>query len=64
MNTFTIFEQAMWSEFELNTVADLNGTTGLPAYFGLRSKRITKGAYGISGTMTVTDTLTGYNVRL
>lgn len=52
----------MWSEFELSSVSDMNGTTGEPVYFGLRAKRISKGLYGISGTITVTDSLENYEV--
>lgn len=55
--------QALWSDFELSTVDDMNGTTGLPLVFDLRSKRIKNGLYGISGTVTVTDSLDGYDVR-
>lgn len=55
--------QALWSDFELSTVDDMNGTTGLPLVFDLRSKRIKNGLYGVSGTVTVTDSLDGYDVR-
>lgn len=52
----------MWTDFELNTVTDMNGTASLPIIFGIRAKRIKKGSYGISGTVTVTDTFEGYDV--
>lgn len=54
--------QAMWSEFELNSVSNMNGTSSVPINFGVRAKRIKKGSYGISGTVTITDALDGYDV--
>lgn len=53
----------MWTDFELNTVTDMNGTSSVPIIFGVRSKRVSKGSYGISGKVTITDTFEGYDVR-
>lgn len=40
----------------------MNGTSSVPINFGVRAKRIKKGSYGISGTVTITDALDGYDV--
>lgn len=42
----------------------MNGTSSLPHVFDVHVKRIKKGLYGISGTVTVKDTLDGYDVDL
>lgn len=46
----------------MQTIADMNGTESLPNVYDLRIKRIKKGSYGISGSLTVTDDFEGYEV--
>lgn len=48
----------------MNTVTDMNGTTALPIYFGVHAKRISKGTYGISGIVKITDTFEKYDVKI
>lgn len=59
-----ILKQAIWSDLEITAVEDMNGTASLPIMFGIRTKRIKKGSYGIAGIVTITDLFDGYDVNI
>lgn len=56
-----LFSQALWKDFELGTINDMNGT-GSPIEFNLKPKRINRNTYGITGTIKINDDFQKYEV--
>lgn len=59
----TIIFQCFWTNVDLKSIEQLNGTAGLPILFDLRVKRIRRGVLGIAGSATINDEFSKYTVR-
>lgn len=46
----------------MKSLESLNGTDSFPIAYDMKLKRIRRGAYGISGSILMTDTLDDYTV--
>lgn len=51
----------MWTEFELGTLQDMNGT-GSVIEFNVKSKRMSRTTFGITGKITINDDFKNYEV--
>lgn len=51
----------MWKDFELGTLKDMNGT-GSVIEFNVKSKRMSRTTFGITGKININDDFKNYDV--
>lgn len=53
----------MWNDFELGTLQSMNGT-GSVVDFNVKSKRMSRSTFGITGTLTINDDFKNYEAEV